>query len=298
VGGWTPYESTRLYKLRAKWARRATGKDARFNLVGTRIGRLKADVEYALGRGPRGRGAKKDTPHPHFMDAHDRNVSWIGGGAKRKRKGFRQATEEQMQAWEDLDLPKGKARGHDLDPDVDTFEPEAGEMPLPKIPAARQYLIPGQDTKGHAHRVYCRVMPAHYRAICALERSKAFGFRTVGDVFRWCIDFGVRELANRQNMPQISSALAQVDAIREVLLDEQYYMEYSTMFESMTATVNRHISSGATLEAVRLIAVVKHQIEQMSEPYWRDKYMEELMRHYGSYLDGTQVKGVSFGGGE
>jgi hypothetical protein len=70
-GGWTAFESTRLRKLRAKWARRALGKDARFNLVGTRGGRLTADVEYSLGRGLHGRGSKRDRPHPHFVDAEE-----------------------------------------------------------------------------------------------------------------------------------------------------------------------------------------------------------------------------------
>ena len=220
-------------------------------------------------------------------------------GMSRKSTAKNEAAQRKAWADVDADLPSGWAKGSSgsLDPDNDVFEVEAGEVELPNIPAARQYLIPGQDTKGHAHRVYCRVMPAHYRALCALERSKQFGFRTLGDVIRWCIDLGVRELTTRARVPQAMSALAQVDAIREVLLDEQYYLEFPTLFEQMTTTINRHLSAGAETEAVRLIATVRNLVEQMGEEYWKTKYMEELMRHYGSYLDGTRAgsKSVEFG---
>jgi hypothetical protein len=255
------------------------GKDPRFELVGTRDGRLPANVEYML-KGKVRRARVADT-------------------AARKRKGGPRQLVTLTEI--DADLPSGYAKGagSSVDPDADVFEPESGEVELPNIPAARQYLIPGQDTKGHAHRVYCRVMPAHYRALCALERSKQFGFRTLGDVIRWCIDLGVRELTTRARVPQAMSALAQVDAIREVLLDEQYYLEFPSLFEQMTTTINRHLSAGAEGEAVRLIAIVRNQIEQMAEPYWREKYYAELMRHYGSYLDGSRAASASveFGGG-
>lgn len=280
-GGWTSYEADRLRKLRRKWERRAFGRDPRFELVGTRDGRLSADVEDVLR--PKQRKARLAEEHARNRGPQDQRRN-----PERKWKTV------------DVDLPTGKATGGytSMDPDHEVDEPEPGDMPLPNIPPARQYLIPGQDTKGHAHRVYCRVMPAHYRALCALERSRNFGFRTVGDVVRWCVDYGVRELSARGRIPQAISALAQVDAIREILLDEQYYQEFPQLFETMTQTINRHINAGAETEAVRLIAVVRHQIEQMGEPYWRTKFMEELMRHYSQYLDGSRAQAVGFGSGE
>jgi hypothetical protein len=296
---WSPYELNRLKKLRAKWARRAHGKDPRFNLVGTRKGRLTSDVEYELGR----RVPKDGRPHPYYADKEERRLKTFDS---RVPGGKRKLTEEQMQAredalaWKDLDLPQGKAKGvgRDLDAEHDAYEPEPGPVELPTISASRQYLIPGQDGKGHGHRVYCRLMPAHYRAVCAIERSKVFGFRTVGDVFRWCVDYGVRELTTRSHNPQAVSALTQVGIVREILADEQYYQEFEQMFEQMTTTVNRHLSSGAKEQAVRVIALVRHQIEQMGEEYWRNKFMGELMQRYGSYIDGAQGNAADFGDSE
>jgi hypothetical protein len=287
-GGWTENEVIRLRKLRKRWARRAMGRDPRFKLVGTRNGRLHSDLEYQIGH-PTGR-SRRDSPHPFFVDKEERKQ-----GKYQKR-----TTEEQEKALRliDADLPHRKARGANVEGEQEYIDPESGPVDLPTISAARQYLIPGQDTKGHAHRVYCRIMPAHYRAMCAVERERAFGFRTVGDVMRWCIDFGVRELAARAKSPQTRSALAQVDVMRQILLDEQYYMDYEQVFELMTTTVNRHLSAGAEQEAVRLITTVRHEIEAMTETYWREKYMKELMSRYGSYIDGSRIKAMDFGGDE
>lgn len=47
-GRWSSYECSRLHKLRDKWARRASGKDQRFNWAGTRRGRLDAIGEKAV----------------------------------------------------------------------------------------------------------------------------------------------------------------------------------------------------------------------------------------------------------
>lgn len=283
-GGWKPWEMGRLKKLKAKWERRAFGNDPRFNLVGTQDGRLPAATEHEL--------------RPARARARDLERIAKGASPVDQRSNPERRWPRNGVIKVDLDLPLGKAKGFSVDPDADVFEPETGEMPLPVIPPARQYLIPGQDTKGHAHRVYCRVMPAHYRAMCALERSKHFGFRTTGDLVRWCIDFGVRELTERAKVPQVVSALAQVDIIREILVDEQYYLEFPSLFEQLTTTINRHLSAGAATEAVRLIALVLHEIERMSEPYWKEKYRAELMKQYGHHLDGSQIASAEFGGQE
>lgn len=279
-GGWSEYETIRLKKLKAKWERRAFGKDPRFNLVGTRIGRLKQDQEYSL--------------MPAMAKLRDEE-------ARASRKGQVQDQRRNPERrWIDADQPTRPAKGgNSPDGEIDAvrWDDEVGEIEMPAAPpenSPRQYLIPGQDAKGHSQRIYCRVMPAHHRALAAIERSKAFGFRTQGDLIRWCVDYGIRELTRRGRLPQVISALAQVDAIKEVLTDEQYYMEFQSLFESMSATINKHIASGAEGEAVRVIAMVRHYIEQMQEAYWRQQYMDKLMQQYGPYLDGSRGAHAEF----
>lgn len=284
-GGWKPFETNRLKKLRALWSRRAFKHDKRFNLVGTRAGRLPVAIEDKLKPRPRRLSAYATSPEDD---------------ARRTAKTPHDQRRNPERKWVDIDadLPSGRARGMagTSEGEQDVFEPEPGEMTLPAQQSlARQYLIPGQDTKGHANRVYCRVMPAHYRALCAIERSKHFGFRTLGDEIRWCIDFGVRELTTRAKVPQAVSALTQVDIIREIMLEEQYYIEFPQMFELMTTIINRHVSAGSLTEAARVVSRVLAEIELMSEDHWRDKYRKELMSQFGQHVNGTQIPCADFG---
>lgn len=48
VGGWTRNEWRNLHKLYEKWSARATGRDPRFDEVGTRPGRLDRGIEAWL----------------------------------------------------------------------------------------------------------------------------------------------------------------------------------------------------------------------------------------------------------
>ncbi len=91
-GGWKPYELNRLKKLRTRWARRASGKDARFNLVGTRDGRLPAEVEYKLGKRHR-----RDRM-PFFVEQGERAYTGGGGGGRRR---FTEAQMEEQMKLED-----------------------------------------------------------------------------------------------------------------------------------------------------------------------------------------------------
>ena len=281
-GHWTRVQRWKLSKLRQKWSARAFGRDPRFELVGTRTGRLPLEIEQTVINPKRRRiqariNAQSGGRHPN--GARLKHPDHPAKSTLDELREFRQMI--------DADLPSGKAkggRGLDDDQGDEWDQPEPGEIPLPPAPNPRQYLIPGTDGKGHGHRVYCHVLPAHYRALLALERSRHFGFRSVGDVMRWCIDFGIRELTERGHIPQARSAMAQVDAIREILLDEQYYQEFPALFEQMSATINRHLAAGSTADAARLVALVRHYIEQMGEESWRERYLAELMRQFGHLL--------------
>lgn len=284
---WNENDKTRLRALRQQWRRRAEGRDPRFELVGTRDGRLTADEEYKL------------RPKQAVARAEERAAL----GIKATDQRLRRARHERAI---DADLPTRPAKGfwNDAEDGIDgereeaqQFErdPEAGEIALPTIAESRQYLIPGQDGKGHAHRIYCRVMPAHYRALSTLNDAKVFGFRTVGDVMRWCIDYGIRELTRRRPLPQVKSAIAQADLIREVLNEETYYLDFPQVFDTLQSVVNKQQASGAGKEqAIRLVAMVRHLIEGMGESYWREKYMAELMRLYGHLLEDGGDQAVDF----
>ena len=274
-GSWSPTHANRLRELRRLWRFRASGQDLRFNLVGTRDGRLPLEVETVIRqtRDSRLKALKKrlqpqDGRLRPYFETHD------GPG----------------------DLPRGKAQGYgglgDTGPEQsgmsDSDDPEAGPA---WTPGPREYIIPGQDSHGHSQRVYCKVMPAHHRALSILKDNKTFGFRSIGDVFRWCLVRGIEELNLRAKSPAVHSAMHQAEAIAQVLIDQAYYQDYAKIFEAMSEVIQKHSAKGETGQAARLVGQIRSHIEGMQEPFWRELWMTELQNRFGSYLD---TKGATF----
>jgi hypothetical protein len=146
-----------------------------------------------------------------------------------------------------------------------------------------QFIIPGQDTRGHSERLYCRVMPAVDRALDVVVNSKKWPFRTKGDVMRWAIDRAIHQL---EAMEPIGSVTAQVDAIAAILREDQFHHEFSHTFEALNRSISVHLTAGADGEARRLVATIKDKIDKMPEGYWRDRYRTTLSEKWGHLLKG------------
>jgi hypothetical protein len=278
-GGWSAGERTRLYRMRDKWAARAAGNDARFEIAGTRPGRLdpKSEQEVeALGRMIRARLAK-------------------AGKTKANRRKQRKQDWSAFEVGDqviDADLPFGHAKGS---PDVPDLEGDAGDDETGERHSGRRltdadFLVPGQDQKGHSHRMQCRVMPAHFRALTRIYQDKHFPFRTLGDIMRWSIWRGIKELERMEPDVEVQSIMAQADTIMAILREEQANIDFSSVFDTMVSTINQHLAAQATGEARRLTAIVKGQIEKMKEGYWRERYLSDLKSKFGHLLDGEGVR--------
>jgi len=150
------------------------------------------------------------------------------------------------------------------------------------------FVIPGSDHQGHSERVYCRVQPQHARALSKILTSKRFPFRTTGDIMRWCIIRGMKVLDRLEPMPGF---LGMAETINEVLRQQLYLQEFTSMFSTMTQVIQQHISAGAEGEARKLLSVVLGHIRKMEdEPFWRKKAEEEVKARFGHLMEGGRGK--------
>lgn len=136
------------------------------------------------------------------------------------------------------------------------------------------FVIPATDTKGHTSRIQCHVAPPEDRALDMIVASKKFPFRTKGDVIRWAVFQGIRRLEAMEHVGP--SVTQQVDAMFTILKDEIFHHEWMQTFEAMQRVVTAHMAQGAHGEAKRVIALMRHQIQQMPEGYWRTTYLKTL----------------------
>ena len=136
------------------------------------------------------------------------------------------------------------------------------------------------------------MMPLLDRAIDVLFATRKFPFKAKGDLIRWCIKTGVDHLDAME--PCCGSVLAQVDAMLNILRDEEHNHAFLTVFHAMKTTVGMHIQAQALGEARRVVSMMHQQILKIEPGYWQDRYLKELEVNFGYLLNGA-VSGAGLG---
>jgi len=125
------------------------------------------------------------------------------------------------------------------------------------------------------------------RQLETVVSSKWFPYRSKGDVVRHAL---TRHFEWLETLAPIPSVTRQVDAIVELVRDEEYNTDFQEVFERLAGQVSRHLASGRNDLALTLVRRVVDQIEHMPEDSsWRDVYMEEVERRFAHMLAGGKA---------
>lgn len=178
--------------------------------------------------------------------------------------------------------------------DADEGVPGAWDNEMDSGYNPADFIIPGSDHQGHSERVFCRVQPQHARALNVIYRAKKFPFRTEGDMFRWALVRGLKVLDRLDPTPGF---LGVADAIGEVMRQEMYQQEFTSMFGMMEKIISQHIATGAEKEARKMLGTVIRHIRTIDgDDHWKDKCEGEVLRRFGHLIEGTKGKAKLIGG--
>lgn len=175
----------------------------------------------------------------------------------------------------------------------DELDDDAGLSPadLAALPRdERHYITPATDGKGVSARFQFRAMPVIDRLLSDVLLSRKFPFRSKGDIMCYCVSMGVRDLLKRG---RIASVYMQADALRELLVDELFQIQFREIFNAAQAAIEHYLSAGAKGQARRVVALMRSRIVAMEEGYWRDRYEADLLERYGTLLDGDGAAPLS-----
>jgi hypothetical protein len=150
------------------------------------------------------------------------------------------------------------------------------------------FRVSARDTNGHSERVQYRTQPGVLAQIERIISSKKFPLRSSGEFHRLADSLLLKALENiRSGIPSI---MATVDAINTVIMEDEYFQEFSSMFEKLNKQVTAHMGRGAKGEAVRIILRVRDQLNSMPEGYWKEHYLKTLTERYqGHIIDAGKV---------
>lgn len=148
-------------------------------------------------------------------------------------------------------------------------------------PQADDFRIPASDTKGHSVGVTFRVQPGHYQQIGAILGSKAFPYRSIGDLVRHALTRHLRWLDAQGPVP---SVVKQVDAIMEVMRNDEFQADFHRLFDFSSKQVSHALTHNQPDRARALVRRAKSHIDDMPDGYWKDEYLREFEEKYGYLL--------------
>lgn len=151
-----------------------------------------------------------------------------------------------------------------------------------------EFIIAARDGKGEGAKVWARCQVGHERQVGIIVASRKFPFRTPGDLIRWCIHVGLKELLSLE--PGIKSVMQQVDAINVLIADEEYNLDFQATIHAMQSVIQRHQAVGAVGEARRVVTQFRQMIQEMPDGYWKTKYLTEINASYSHLLSGKKAR--------
>ena len=157
------------------------------------------------------------------------------------------------------------------------------------------FRVPANDTLGHSERAWFRIQPGHDRQLDTVATSKLFPYRSKGDIIRHAVK---RHLDWLETLAPVPSVTAQVDAVLEIMREEEYNEDFKEVFERMGERIGRYMGNGQVDQARSLVSRVQSTIDRMPEGGWRDQYLAELNSRWGNLFEmGHSVADLTGGEG-
>jgi len=151
------------------------------------------------------------------------------------------------------------------------------------------YKIPGTDHQGHSTRVWCRVQPSMDHALEMIVQSKNFPFGTKGDAVRWMIWEGIKRLEEMEPVPNCMLNVAEI--MIETSRNAQFWDKFKTSLDATEHAVKMYQNSGNEQEAMKLVATCKALALKIPEDIWREQYLVELDKRFGSLFERHKSQG-------
>jgi len=172
-------------------------------------------------------------------------------------------------------------------PKPQPIDPDDG-TPIVSKYKADDFICAPADAKGVSYRLTFRCIPDIEKGIDQIVASNRFPFSTRGDVIRWCIREGLRAL---NQMEPVISVQKRVDMVDSLMVEEAAHSSFMHIFDVLEENVSKYMADQAPKQALRVLAMARHNFESMPEGHWRERYLEELHKRFGQLL--ATGKGVT-----
>lgn len=175
------------------------------------------------------------------------------------------------------------------------------DEPTPDLTNATSFLpskfkVPRKDASGNAAHINFYAA-TYYVRIAEEIRLKVKDFSTPSDVYACALHYGLKWLQEQDEIG-LTSVQSQLMAWMRICQESELDEDIMLGMEKIRATINRKIDHGAKEEARRLIAMVRHETEQMPDGYYKERSLKFLEDEFGYLWDAKKLMPKPNGAGQ
>ena len=155
-----------------------------------------------------------------------------------------------------------------------------------------EWHIPAKDQQGHYVKWQIK-MPERLLGLMqeAITRD-VYPYRSIGYLARHALYRHMVWLRSHPDFEDgVGSTIHVVNAVIEIVRDDEYMEDYRTVFDRLEERVRDHMARGNDSRAQTMVVKVWSQIKQMHDDFWRGEYEKELKKRFGHLLKGEGEEG-------
>src|SRR3989304_3096125 len=145
-----------------------------------------------------------------------------------------------------------------------------------------EFHVPARDTRGQSERVWFKTQPGHLAQVGHVVSSKLFPYRDAGWLYRHAI---ARHLRWLDQLAPVKTIVSQVDAVIEVVREEEMQIDFQNTFTALGETVSKLIGNGMGGRARETLGRVREKLEMMPEGDWKRRYLSEFQQRFGVMME-------------
>lgn len=156
------------------------------------------------------------------------------------------------------------------------------------------FLVPATDNNGHSVRQWFQCQPGLAKLVRDVVSGRNYPYKSNSDLLRHAL---LRHIKWLNSIQPVGSILAQVELINETCKTEMFNAEYDKLFTTISETVSTLLARDAEGQAVKTVLDAKRYMMEMSDGYWRGRYLKTLEDKFGHIIKNAKIQkgGLGFG---
>jgi hypothetical protein len=119
--------------------------------------------------------------------------------------------------------------------------------------------------------------PPDFRRVAnTIVIRECFTFQTESDVFRWCIKYGLAELAKRARDPEVTNEASVLAGWLRVASAEDERLYYVGVLKRVETMVGKLLQQGHRDKALELAEKVWSSVDKLRDEHWREFYRKRM----------------------